>query len=76
MEQILQIFPNSQKFEHAQTVCTRLFFYTHTLEPGNGEKLVSFFQLLVQCSYECEVADNGFKQVQIAYLAACGQLFR
>ena len=39
MEQILRIFPNSQKFEHAQTVCTRLFISTHTLEPGNAEKI-------------------------------------
>ena len=38
-----QIFPNSQKFEHVQTVCTRLFFSTHTLEPGNVEKIGVFF---------------------------------
>ena len=38
MEQILRKFPNSQNpsgTEHAQTVCTRLFFFLSTHKSGN-----------------------------------------
>ena len=38
-EQILQISRNPGGTEHAQTVCTRVFFSAHTQEPGTEARL-------------------------------------
>ena len=38
MDRLNGKFQNSQKSEHAQTVCTRLFFSAHPQESGNEAK--------------------------------------
>ena len=43
MEQIFRIPRNPGGTEHAQTVCTRLFFSAHALEPGNEAIIIVEF---------------------------------